>query len=271
MNFTCDFLKEVLDKSLEKMKPLFKTKMGDDPVFFPHLFREKKDIEVAAFLAAQFAYGNIKQINRFLRGLFSKMDEGPYAYIKKGNFSNLRGLFYRFQREDEIVELFFMLKLIIEKYGSLANFFLSHFNGDIRETVFFLREKLNVNERKLFFFFPFRSNSNPLKRWNLFLRWMVRKDEVDFGIWDFLEPRMLLVPLDVHIFSISRCLGLTKRKTKDAKTVMEITEKLRTICPEDPLKYDFLLCHFVGVENRCKGEPKGSCIGRCIFWVPSIS
>lgn len=261
-----NFLKKVLEESLDRMKGSLSERLDRDPVFFPHLYEDNKDIEFAAFIAAQFAYGNANQIIDFLRKLYLRIDGEICRFIKKGKFDKLDGLYYRFQKTEDIKDLFSVLKAILDNYGSLGELFSSLYKGDLRRAIFSLHRELGIFSSKLFFFFPLESPSNPLKRWNLFLRWMVRKDEVDFGIWQFILPKDLLIPLDTHIFKISRCLGLTRRKTKDAKTVLEVTEKMKLICPEDPLRYDFFLCHFVGIDKRCSGFPEDSCKGRCVFY-----
>ncbi len=266
MNFTYNRLKKVLDKNLQKMRGLLIERIEMDPVFFPHLFSNREDIEIAGFLSAQFAYGSIVQIRRFLLTLFSRMGRSPYEFVKSEDFSALYGLSYRFQKDSEIIELFSTLKKALDRYRTLGDLFFTVFREDIRDAIFSIRDELEIPRGKLLFFFPSPSSSNPLKRWNLFLRWMVRKDEVDFGIWEFIKPNALLVPLDTHIFKIARCLGFTKRRTKDAKTVAEITESFRILCPEDPLRYDFFLCHFVGIDKGCKGERSEICERGCFIY-----
>ncbi|GLI53410.1 DUF2400 domain-containing protein [Thermodesulfovibrio yellowstonii] len=101
----------------------------------------------------------------------------------------------------------------------------------------------NIKTRGLLHFFPDPLKGSPCKRINLFLRWMVRKRDIDFALWNTIKPSELIIPLDVHIWRVSKKLGFTKRNTQSIKTAMEITEYLKKIEPEDPLKYDFVLCH----------------------------
>ncbi|MCX7857787.1 MAG: TIGR02757 family protein [Deltaproteobacteria bacterium] len=263
-------IKEVLEETLLKMRKQIRERVQNDPIFFPKLYRNKNDIEIAGFISAQFAYGNIRQIKRFLSVLFCEMGDSPYEFIREWNGRGLSRLYYRFQKEEEIKGLFHVLKEILVRHGSLGTLFSNLYNGDIRKAIFSIRDHLNINQRHLIFFFPFESSSNPLKRWNLFLRWMTRKDDIDFGIWEFIKPSELIVPLDTHIFRISGCLGWTFRKTRDKKAALEITEKLKILSPEDPLKYDFLLCHFVGIDNKCSGIKTEICKEKCILWIASI-
>jgi uncharacterized protein (TIGR02757 family) len=107
-------------------------------------------------------------------------------------------------------------------------------------------------------------NGSACKRANLFLRWMVRDRDIDFGIWKAVPKNRLIIPLDTHIARISRCLGFTERKSQDWKTAVEITEALKRIDPEDPLKYDFALCHH-GISGVCRGMRESAACKKCVF------
>lgn len=239
--------------------------MTNDPVEFLQSYKKARDIEIVGFLASQFAYGKIAIFKKFLRTLFEHMGDNPYEFIKKGEFSVLNELYYRFQKGKDIVLLFNTLKRILDEYGSIGTMLKSFYNGDIRNTLWAVREHLLDNSNELIFFFPKPSQSNPLKRWNLYLRWMVRKDEIDTGIWDFIDKRDLIIPLDTHLFKIGQCLGWTKCKTPSFKAACEITEVLKAISPEDPLKYDFFLCHMVGIRAGCTGKKTLACVERCML------
>ena len=102
-----------------------------------------------------------------------------------------------------------------------------------------------------------------MKRWNLLLRWMVRKDEIDVGLWDFIMPENLVVPLDTHIFKIGRCLDWTEKRTPTWRAALDITENLKKYDPLDPLKYDFFLCHRVGIGAGCTGTRTAACRNTC--------
>lgn len=100
-----------------------------------------------------------------------------------------------------------------------------------------------MKSRGLLHFFPNPQKGSPCKRINLFLRWMVRSSDVDFGLWTGIKPSQLIIPLDIHIFNVSKKLDITQRNTQTLKTAIDITEFFKKINPEDPLKYDFVLCH----------------------------
>ena len=125
----------------------------------------------------------------------------------------------------------------------------------------------NIHPAGLMQFFPSPSGGSACKRANLFLRWMVRDRDIDFGIWKGIPKNRLVIPLDTHIARISRCLGFTRRASSDWKTAVEITEALKELNPEDPLKYDFALCHH-GISGMCTSKSKGlenNCTG-CALW-----
>ena len=145
----------------------------------------------------------------------------------------------------------------IEK--GLAGFIAACLNADTSEIY-----GNNVKPRGLLQFFPSPENRSACKRSNLFLRWMIRDRDIDFGIWKEIPMNKLIIPLDTHIARISKCLGLTDRKSQDWKTAVEITEALKIFDPEDPVKYDFALCHH-GITGMCKGRKEITVCRKCIF------
>jgi uncharacterized protein (TIGR02757 family) len=204
-------------------------------------------------------------MKRFLGDLFTRMGAGPAEFVRAGDWSLLDGLYYRFQKGDEIRRLFAALRRILIGYGSVEGFFRARYEGDTREAIWRLRQEIVGDDRDLLFFFPKGLPANPLKRWNLYLRWMVRKDEIDQGLWTFMDKKDLVIPLDTHLFKIGRCLGWTDRKSPSWHAAQDITGALRKISPEDPLKYDFLLCHRVGIGASCTGRRKEACATRCVL------
>ncbi|MCX8109745.1 MAG: TIGR02757 family protein [Syntrophorhabdaceae bacterium] len=238
----------------------------NDPVIFLDNYNDERDIEIAGFIASQFAYGRIDVFKRFLNELFEKMGKSPYEFIGAGDFSCLSGMYYRFQKDSDLIMLFRVLKKISEEFDTFGNMIGQFYKGNTREALWSVRRYIFGSSRDLTFFFPAPSPSNPMKRWNLFFRWMVRKDEIDKGIWSFIDKKDLIVPLDANIFKIGRCLGWTMSKNPTYKAATEITEALRRLCPEDPLKYDFFLCHRVGIAAGCKGIRSEGCKERCLIF-----
>ena len=238
-----------------------KTKIEPDPLQFPHLFKAGKDIEVMAFIASIFAYGNVKQINNALNTFLLIAKNKPYEFIKIISTSkNLPTNFvHRFYSTQDIIHLFQLLNMVYSEFGSLKKLFLSGYNKSDSNTKnaitnlsnHFLQKAQNefgILSRGLKFMFPLPEKGSACKRMNLFLRWMVRKDELDFGLWTEIPTSKLIIPVDTHIARICKQLKLTKRKNVSWQMAEEITENLKRFDPDDPVKYDFAICH-IGVRK----------------------
>lgn len=227
----------------------------NDPVSFPHYFKEKRDIEIASLLASVIAWGNRTMILRSGRKMFFDiMDGKPYDFIMKGIWNSLdesanihRTFFVR-----DFVYLCRGLQYIYERTSTLEDLFIgcSTWDGIQR-----LRNELSFANDGNFT----RHISNPAasagrpasacKRMHMMLRWLCRQDGVvDLGVWKDIPSSQLMIPLDVHVARTGRQLGLITRKLNDRKTVEELTAALRLMCPDDPIKYDFALFG-VGVEG----------------------
>ncbi|MHB8111052.1 MAG: TIGR02757 family protein [Syntrophorhabdaceae bacterium] len=237
-----------------------------DPVSFIHRWQSDRDREIAGFLAAQFAYGKIQFFMSFLTALFGSMHMCPADFVEKGSWESITGLYYRFQKDNDLKELFQVLKSMLHDHGTLGNMFRSLYDGDIRATIWRVRDEYLAGNDRLLFFFPRRGSTGANKRWNMYLRWMVRKDEIDIGIWDFIDPADLVIPLDTHLYKIGKCRGWTSRNTPSYKAAQEITEALKCYSPADPLKYDLFLCHMVGIGSGCTGEKTEKCREACSIY-----
>jgi uncharacterized protein (TIGR02757 family) len=201
--------------------------------------------DIIALICALFAYGNAKLIEKFLLSLdFSLLDENEKT-IEEG----LKERYYRFQTNKDVTEIFKTFARFKKNYN-LEEVFLSGYKT--KESVLDgLRELI----RTLYDINPYRSGgyefllgkipsqnpSSPYKRWNMFLRWMARDDELDMGLWKRVKKSSLLMPLDVHTFNVSKKLGLLNRKTYDFKAVLELTQTLKSFDATDPIKYDFAI------------------------------
>jgi len=236
-------------------KAFDKSQISPDPLQFLHLFTNEKDIEAIGFIASIFAYGNVTQIINTLTKLIWFMENKPYEFIinfeEKNN--SLSGIKHRFYTNNDIVTFFLLLKKTYKKYPMLKNLFLKFYNDRDKNlkraiskfSVHFLNEagKTNHLTQGIKFMFPLPELGSACKRMNLYLRWMIRKDELDFGLWDEIPTNKLVIPVDTHVSKISRSLKLTKRKNADWKMAEEITERLKKFDPVDPVKYDFAICH----------------------------
>jgi uncharacterized protein (TIGR02757 family) len=268
-------LKTTLDKFYNEYD--FKERIKHDPIEFPHKFSGPDDIEVAGFIASCFAYGKVDLFKPVIGKILRPGGKHPAGFFKnfilkedKKYFKNIR---YRFNKEADVLCLVHILNRALNEWGSLKNLFYHYYTPDHKDigpalegfTGYFMDIDTspvygkNIRPNGLKQLFPSPENGSACKRVNLFLRWMVRTGDIDFGLWDKIPPSKLIIPLDTHIARISRCLGLTGRKASDWKTAKEITESLKKFDPDDPLKYDFALCHH-GISGLCKGERfKDSC------------
>ena len=240
--------KEELDKLVIKYET--KEFIKDDPIQFPHRGKNKEEMELYGFIASLFAYGNRKLFIQKLNELFKRADNDILNYVKNGDFTNLKGIEYRFSKDFDIIPIFQILSNLYNQSRGLSELFeYSHKQEKFLQSVvdYFYSRVPKTAGQGFYHMIPNPQNGGAMKRLNMFLRWMVRKGEVDLGIWDFIKPYELLIPLDVHVARISRLMGLLNRKSNDYKAVTELTNNLKTFCPDDPIKYDFAMFAF-GVE-----------------------
>ncbi|MFA7658495.1 MAG: TIGR02757 family protein [Candidatus Gastranaerophilaceae bacterium] len=235
---------------LEELTEKYETAdfIKDDPIQFPHRFKNSADIEIAAFLASLFAYGSRKVFVKKLEELFEIMQNKPLEFVLNFNPKSLRGFGYRFAKDFDIIEVFNILNKLYKQdsglkalfeYGyTLNNSILTAFQT---VTDYFYANVANKVGQGFYHLIPDPKNGGAMKRMNMFLRWMVRKGPVDLGIWGFIPASELLIPLDVHVARISREMGLLKRSSNDFKAVLELSENLKKMAPQDPAKYDFAM------------------------------
>ncbi|MBW1797340.1 MAG: TIGR02757 family protein [Deltaproteobacteria bacterium] len=220
-----------------------------DPLEFLYDYGDLKDREVAGLIASSLAYGRVAQILKSVSGVLEKMGPSPYGFLLSATPSSLRRIFsdfkHRFTTGEELALMLMGAKSVIERYGSLYECFLSGFKDDDRTILTGLsclvnELRINSNGRSNSLL-PLPERGSACKRWNLFLRWMVRKDQVDPGGWNSVSPARLIIPLDTHMHRICLSLKLTGRKNADMRTAIEITSTFGKIEPEDPVRYDFAL------------------------------
>jgi uncharacterized protein (TIGR02757 family) len=247
-------LKEYLDSKVDKYnQPFF---INDDPVSIPHLFTKKQDIEIAGLFAAVFSWGNRTTIINKSKELLQRMDKAPYQFIQhstRSDLKRLKGFKHRTFNEDDLIYFIDFLNRHYQNNSSLETAFFP-FQGIDAESglnhfkkTFFSSEHLRRTEKHI---------SSPLqkstcKRLNMFLRWMVRNDDkgVDFGLWKKIKPAQLICPLDVHVARVARKLSILKRKQTDWLAATELTEALRKLDKQDPVKYDFALFSLGVIEK----------------------
>jgi uncharacterized protein (TIGR02757 family) len=220
-----------------------------DPLEFLYDFHEPLDVEVVGFIASSLAYGNVKQILRSVSLVLRQMGPCPSAFLLNSPFDRIEESFsnfkHRFTTGQDLARLLWGVRRIIERHGSLQKCFMSRLHPKDRTVIPALSAFVeSVLPEGCDFLIPAPGKGSACKRLNLFLRWMVRCDDVDPGGWDGVPPSKLIVPLDTHMHRIARTMGLTKRKQADLRTAMEITEAFRRLSPRDPVRYDFVLTRF---------------------------
>ncbi|BBJ27307.1 TIGR02757 family protein [Athalassotoga saccharophila] len=217
-----------------------------DPLEFLYNYPDIRDREIVGLIAASLAYGRVSQILKDVSFVLDKM-ERPYEFIMNSDreyFENkFEGFIHRYTDVKELTQFLMNLKSILQRFGSIHDAFKSGMKIKDENVIPALSNfiRLIVPDGKKNTLVPSAECKSPCKRLNLFLRWMVRHDEVDPGGWDDIPPSKLIVPLDTHMHHISLVLGLTSRKQADMKAAYEITENFKAISPEDPVKYDFCL------------------------------
>ncbi len=232
--------------------------IADDPVQFPRRYSALPDIEIASLLSATIAWGNRKMICRDCDRMMSMMDSSPYAFMMDGAYESL-------DPDANVHRTFFNrnlqyylrgLRSIYSRYPSLADWARHQGVACMEAPAWEFTSRLQyefmaagngcADSRCL----PQNLDKTALKRINMALRWLVRDDGiVDMGVWDFLKPSQLYIPLDVHVGNVSRSLGLLTRKQDDRRAVNELTAVMRTLRPEDPVIYDYAL---FGIGIGCK-------------------
>jgi uncharacterized protein (TIGR02757 family) len=232
-----------------------------DAIEFPLRYAAADDREVVALLTSCLAYGRVDLFGRALEGILRAMAPSPAAFVREFEPARDAAAFadflYRFNRPRDLVAFCVAARDLLARHGTLEKCFTagdlepsgpigpaleafarSFWDADVRGL--FPRGRLSRGYRHLF---PLPSAGGPCKRLHLFLRWMVRRESPDFGLWTSISPARLLMPVDTHIENMSRAIGLTRRRSRNWKMAEEITARLALVDPADPVKYDFALCH----------------------------
>lgn len=240
-------LKDFLDEKVELYnQPSF---IPNDPISIPHQFTKKQDIEIAGLFAATLAWGQRKTIINKCNELMKMMGHAPHDFILNHKENELKHfLEFKHRTFNPTDALFFIdfLKSHYSKNESLETAFTGGVKGDMESYLSNFHNTLFAhpdapNRTRKHVATPTRKSA--CKRLNMYLRWMVRKDNkgVDFGIWNEIQPHQLICPLDVHVERVAKRLGLLQRKQTDWRAALELSENLRELDPNDPVKYDFAL------------------------------
>lgn len=220
-----------------------------DPLEFLYNYPDLCDREIVALIASSLAYGRVTQILRSVAGVLGKMGPSPCEFLERATSGslrkNFRGFQHRFTTSGELVQMLLGVQEVIKRHGSIYQCFLYHLNA-ADQTVLTALSALAVELAGPFggacnSLVPLPQRGSACKRLHLFLRWMVRRDQVDPGGWSKVPASKLIIPLDTHMYRISFRLGLTKRRQPNLRTALEVTEAFREISPSDPVRYDFAL------------------------------
>jgi uncharacterized protein (TIGR02757 family) len=239
-----------------------------DPVHVVRRYPAGEDREVVGFCAAGLAFGRVASVLHSIESLMAVMGPQPAAFVRAFDPARdaeaIHPLVHRWIRGKDLVALILILQRMLRESGSIERFFTAGDDPaapDVGPALdSFSTRALATDLRPAYgrmpkrpgvcYFFPRPSAGSACKRLNLFLRWMVRKDEIDLGVWKTVSPARLIVPLDTHVIRLGRCLRLTRYVSPGWKMAAEITASLRDTDPDDPVRFDFSLCH-VGMMNAC--------------------
>lgn len=242
---------------------------ASDPIHIVRRFESAEDREIVGFCSAALAFGRVASVLHSIESLLAAMGPRPAAFVRgfspARHRSRIDPIVHRWIRGADLVALMLVLKRALEESGSLEAFFMAGDDASAPDVgpglESFSRRALETDLRAAYggtvpkragvgYFFSRPSGGSACKRLNLFLRWMVRRDAIDLGVWSRVSPSRLIVPLDTHVIRLGQCLRLTRRVSPGWRMAAEVTASLRMIDPEDPVRFDFSLCH-VGMMNAC--------------------
>lgn len=246
----------------------------NDPVDILWDYPRVEDQEVVALISSCLAYGRVQLLKQAIRTSLQLMGDSPYEFMKNYNIEEtiklMKNFKYRMCTGEDMAQLFMAISRTLKEYETIKNMFVFYDDPrrvDLQETltgfVHALRRFSGSTSPGFLHMLPDPALGGACKRLNLMLRWLIRgPDEVDLGIWGELSMSRLTIPLDTHIQRITRYIGISTRKTPDWRAAREITENLMKLCPEDPLKYDFVICH-LGISGECPQRRDLKICARC--------
>jgi uncharacterized protein (TIGR02757 family) len=241
-----------------------------DPLQVVHRFSISHDQEIAGLIAAAFAYGRASIVVANAGTVLARMKPSPHEYLVKFDrdeaMARFAGFAHRFQKTRELVDFLERMAFVIREHGSIGDAFRACYDerdADIGPTLTRF-VALFADSKALEYLMPSPERGSACKRMNLFLRWMVRRTSPDLGIWTFVDPAKLLMPVDTHIHRIATFLGLNTRKSADWKAARQITDALARFDPADPVRYDFALCR-LGILDLCSRKRRKENCDVCLL------
>jgi uncharacterized protein (TIGR02757 family) len=260
-------LKDVLERVYGKYN--HHSLIKPDPLQFVYKYQRKADMEIVALLASALAYGRVGQIEKSLTDLFGRMGNSPFEFVQNFNAEQrekLKSFKHRFTSGDCLSDLLELLQIVLSRFGSIEELFMQGYSDGDKNIIPALSrfcDSLSAAHngqmtRSLKYLLASPARGSACKRLNLFLRWMVRDDDVDTGLWKSIDKSRLIVPIDVHMGRLCKILGFYDRKVISLSSALEITDSFRQIEPGDPVKYDFSLSR-IGIVENCNGNFRPEC------------
>jgi uncharacterized protein (TIGR02757 family) len=277
---------QVLRERLDDLVRTFDiSTIAPDPLELVHRYDEPRDQEVAGLIAAAFAYGRASIVVANAGTVLARMKPSPHRYLllrfsREEAMKRFAGFSHRFHKTPELVDLLECLANAVREHGSLGALFEKCYDdrdGDIGPSLARFVEALRgphprfadplpageggrrPGEGALAYLLTSPNDGSACKRMNLFLRWMVRRTSPDVGLWTFVDPAKLVMPVDTHIHRIATFLGINRRKSADWKAARLITDRLLKFDGADPVRYDFALCR-LGILDLCsRRRRKANC------------
>ncbi len=274
-------LKDTLDRLYHQYNCI---DAATDPIQVVRRFADPADQEVVGLCAAALAFGRVTSVLQSIERVLEVLGPSPAAFVRRfeppRDGARLVNVVHRWTRGTDLKALLWIMRSMLQD-GSIEEFFLKGYDPTAADMASaldsFSSRALAVDLRPAYrrvptrpgvqYFFPRPSAGSGCKRLNLFLRWMVRHDAVDVGVWTRVSAAKLVMPLDTHVIRVGRCMRLTRRVSPGWKMAAEITASLRALDPDDPIRYDFSLCH-LGMANACgfnrsQGDSQCPLAGHC--------
>ncbi len=227
-----------------------------DPLEFLYRFERPADLEIVGLVSSCLAYGRVSQILKSVEWVLGKLGNSPLDFVCNSSLSRistvLKGFKHRFTTGEQLANMLWGAGKIVCDYGSLEKCFIDGMGKQDSSVIpaigNFVKTMEEESRASMEFLLPLPDKGSACKRFNLYLRWMVRRDEVDPGPWSKISTSKLVVPLDTHMHAVALALGLTQRKSADLRTALEITKSFSLVDPQDPVRFDFSLTRF-GIGN----------------------
>ena len=242
-----------------------------DPLELVHRYHDPLDQEIAGLLAAAFAYGRADIVVKNVAGVLERMTPSPYAYLLTFDRDEAKTRFadfaHRFHKTRDLVALLDRIARAVAAHGSLGALFRACYRDDeddIGPSLTRFVGSLRGRSSALRYLLTSPADGSACKRMNLFLRWMVRRTAPDMGLWTFVEPAKLVMPLDTHVHRIATFLGINRRKVADWTTARALTDRLARFDRADPVRYDFAICR-LGILDRCSRKRRKANCDVCLL------